>query len=304
MHYGSLDMLLLQLGCEFYADKPMCAHTSFRIGGPADRLVKVDTEQQLKSLLEFLNRENIPCFILGNGSNLLVRDGGIRGVVISLSGDFKKIELLDSSTIFCGAGVQLSALCIFAREQGLTGLEFAYGIPGTAGGAAYMNAGAYGGEMKDVLLSCQHMGSKGETGEFTGHELELGYRHSVYSGKSHVITGLKLGLKAGDKSAISARMEELMNRRRDKQPLELPSAGSTFKRPEGYFAAALIEECGLKGFSVGGAQVSEKHSGFLVNKNQCSCKDMLKLIDSVKAKVMEEKGLMLECEVKLIGEET
>lgn len=303
MNYTALDNLCRELGCELLSEEPMAKHTSFKIGGRADRLVFVPNKAALGQILHLLSKEKIPRFILGNGSNLLVRDGGIRGAVLCLCGEFKEIKLLDNSMIYCGAGATLSSLCVFAKCSGLTGLEFAYGIPGTAGGGAYMNAGAYGGEMKDVLVACDHFDADGTEGTFQENELNLGYRKSAYTDKEYVITGLTLKLQPGNREAIAARMEELMNKRRSKQPLEFPSAGSTFKRPEGYFAAALIEECGLKGACVGGAEVSCKHSGFLINKENASCQDVLGLIQRVKDEVQAQKGIALECEVKMIGQD-
>ena len=196
----------------------------------------------------------------------------------------------------------MSRVCNFALENGLTGLEFAFGIPGSAGGAAYMNAGAYGGEMKDVLVECRHIDSNGNFGSLRGEELGLAYRTSAYEHNGYIITTLVMKLSKGNKDEIRAKMQELLQRRKDKQPLEYPSAGSTFKRPEGYFAGALIEECGLKGYSVGGAQVSEKHAGFVINKGSATAKDVLDLIKYIQDKVFSEKGVMLEPEVRLIEE--
>lgn len=300
MDYTLFDQLCEKLGCRVLKQEPMSRHITFKVGGPAARFVTVETLEQLKQILRLLAKEEIPSYILGNGSNLLVGDQGIDGVVLVLAGDFKKITL-EGNVIHCGAGATLASLCAFARDHSLTGLEFAWGIPGTAGGAAYMNAGAYGGEMKDVLISCRHVTPSGETGSFSGEELRLAYRKSAYTGTPYVITSLDLQLEKGSEAEINARMEDLMARRKSKQPLEYPSAGSTFKRPEGYFAAALIEECGLKGLSVGDAQVSEKHSGFVINKGNASCSDILALIDRIKKEVKAQKGVDLECEVKYLG---
>lgn len=299
--FASFDRLCEELGCEVSREEPMSRHTTFKVGGPADRFVTVTGEDQLSRVLRLLSGEGIPYFLLGNGSNLLVSDRGYRGAVVSLGGDFRKVTL-ENGAVRCGAGASLSSLCAFARDHSLTGLEFAWGIPGTAGGAAYMNAGAYGGEMRNVLASCRHVLPNGETGRFIGEELKLSYRRSAYTGTLLAITSLELTLEPGDREQISARMEELMARRKSKQPLEYPSAGSTFKRPEGYFAAALIEECGLKGFTLGGAQVSEKHSGFVINRDGATCADILALIEHVKSEVRRRKGVELECEVKFLGE--
>ena len=300
LHYKSQ---LKDIGCEVRADEPMKKHTSFRIGGAADWFVTVHDERQLRDVLALARRENIPVFVLGNGSNLLVSDKGIRGIVLRLGGAFCDIGLNSDGTIHCGAGAQLSRLCAFALERSLTGLEFAWGIPGSCGGAALMDAGAYGGEMKDVIVSCEHIClATGESGRFAGDELDFAYRHSVYSGGGYVITALNLRLEKGDKEVIRARMDELMGRRKDKQPLEYPSAGSIFKRPEGYFAGGLIEQCGLKGAQTGGAQVSPKHAGFIVNVGGATCEDVLTLIGDIQRKVKEETGVDLECEVRKTGE--
>lgn len=300
LHYKSQ---LEAIGCEVKADEPMKQHTSFKIGGAADWFVTVHDERELREVLALARREEIPIFVLGNGSNLLVSDKGIRGIVLRLGGAFCDIGLNSDGTIHCGAGAQLSRLCAFALERSLMGLEFAWGIPGSCGGAALMDAGAYGGEMKDVIISCEHIClATGESGRFAGDELDFAYRHSVYSGGGYVITALNLRLEKGDKEAIRAKMDDLMGRRKDKQPLEFPSAGSIFKRPEGYFAGGLIEQCGLKGAQTGGAQVSPKHAGFIVNVGGATCEDVLTLIGDIQRKVKEETGVDLECEVRKTGE--
>lgn len=288
-------------GCKYRLDAPMSEYTSFKTGGKADVVFLPSTELQLRSILRMCSDEEIKPFIFGNGSNLLVSDDGIRGVTIRLSNNFEEIKLINETTIYCTAGTKLATLCKFALEHSLTGLEFAYGIPGTAGGAAYMNAGAYGGEMKDVLYSCNHIDFSGNPGRLIGEQLGLGYRCSAYTDKYFVITGLTLVLEKGDKEQINAKMQELLQKRIDKQPLDLPSAGSFFKRPEGNFAGALIEQCGLKGFSVGGAQVSVKHAGFVVNKGGATTADIMELGRLVSEKVLEETGVQLEREVKYIG---
>ncbi len=290
------------LGCRCLREEPMSRHTTFKIGGPADLLVMAETQKQLSALLRLCRESEVPVSILGNGSNLLVSDRGIRGVVITLGGEFSKITLEGETGICCGAGVPLASVCSFAREHSLTGLEFAWGIPGSAGGAAYMNAGAYGGEMKDVLCSCDHMTSDGEMSSFSGDELELSYRHSAYSDSKEVILFLHLKLQKGSQAEISAKMEELMRRRKEKQPYDMPSAGSVFKRPVGYFAGGLIEQCGLKGCSVGGAQVSPKHAGFIVNTGGATCQDVQQLIEKIQQTVLRETGVQLECEVRACGE--
>lgn len=291
-----------KIGCKVVTDEPMKNHTSFKIGGPADLYVTVNEIEQLSAALTLAEECQIPLFVLGNGSNLLVSDQGIRGAVLRLGGRFCDIGYASDETIYCGAGAQLSKLCAFALEHSLTGLEFAWGIPGSVGGAAFMNAGAYGGEMKDVIVSCEHIDKHGVKGVFSGEELDFAYRHSAYASGDYIITAVNLRLQKGDKAEIKAKMEELMGRRKDKQPLEYPSAGSIFKRPEGYFAGGLIEQCGLKGAQVGGAQVSPKHAGFIVNVGGASCDDVLTLIADIQKKVKEETGVTLECEVRKTGE--
>lgn len=291
-----------KIGCKAAINEPMKNHTSFKIGGAADLYITVNEAEQLSAALRLAEEHQIPLFVLGNGSNLLVSDKGIRGAVLRLGGQFCEIEYASDGTIRCGAGAQLSKLCAFALDQSLTGLEFAWGIPGSVGGAAFMNAGAYGGEMKDVVLSCEHVDKHGVKGAFSGEELDFAYRHSVYASGDYIITAVNVRLQQGDKTQIKAKMEELMGRRKDKQPLEYPSAGSIFKRPEGYFAGGLIEQCGLKGARVGGAQVSPKHAGFIVNVGGATCDDVLTLIANIQKKVKEETGVDLECEVRKTGE--
>lgn len=290
------------IGCQAQRDVPMSKYTTFRIGGNASVMLTPTTDEQLASIIKKCKKDNIKPFIIGNGSNMLISDKGLDTVVINMCRPDPKIELVNGDTVVCDAGATMSKVCNFALENGLTGLEFAFGIPGSAGGAAYMNAGAYGGEMKDVLVECRHIDSDGNFGSLKGEELGLAYRTSAYEHNGYIITTLVMKLSKGNKDEIRAKMQELLQRRKDKQPLEYPSAGSTFKRPEGYFAGALIEECGLKGYSVGGAQVSEKHAGFVINKGDASAKDVLDLIKYIQDKVLSEKGVMLEPEVRLIEE--
>ena len=300
--YEKIDALRNISGCTVLVDEPMSAHTSFRIGGPADRFVCVENQEALKKVLETIADEQLPLFVLGKGSNLLVADEGFRGVVLSLEGDFKQITLdNDGVTIRCGAGASLSSLCKFARDHALSGLEFAWGIPGSAGGAAYMNAGAYGGEMKDVLTSVQAVSLDGREKTLYADELDLSYRHSVFTGGTDMITFVCLRLVPSKVEQIQSRMNELILRRKEKQPLEFASAGSTFKRPEGYFAAALIEQCGLKGYTIGGAQVSFKHSGFIINTGNATCKEVLALIAHVQYVVEEQAHVRLQTEVEFLG---
>lgn len=298
--YNEIITLCKNIGCEYLTDAVLKNYTSFKIGGKADLMVFPDTEEKISSIIRTVNELSLPLLIIGKGSNMLVSDSGYRGVVINTC-KFDKIALVDETTIYCQSGASLSRLCRFALDNSLTGLEFAFGIPGTAGGAAYMNAGAYGGEMVDVLVSCEHIHPDGSKGEFKKDQLGLSYRHSSYSDSDMFIISLTLKLKKGNSADIKAKMDELMAKRKDKQPLEFPSAGSTFKRPKGYFAAALIDECGLKGYTVGGAQVSEKHSGFIINKNNATCDDVLNLMKHCQQTVLDKKGVHIEPEVKIIG---
>ncbi len=288
-----------EIGCDAILGEPMSRHTTFQVGGPADIFITPENQRQVSQLITYLCGQGIRYHVLGKGSNVLVGDSGIRGAVIHIG---RKLSgaVRDGNTISCGAGMPLAELCRFALQEGLSGLEFAYGIPGSAGGAAYMNAGAYGGEMRDVLLSCRHVDSRGNPGELSGEDLRLSYRKSAYSDSSCCITGVTVGLTPAPKDVIRERMTELMCRREEKQPLEYPSAGSTFKRPANGYAAEMIERCGLKGCSVGGAMVSTKHSGFVVNAGGATCDDVLRLIDVVKKQVLHQTGTELECEVKLL----
>ena len=274
-------------------------HTTFKVGGSARLMVYPKSAEETAQIVKLCKEQGIRLLAIGNGSNLLVSDNGINACVMCFGNDFSDIRLIDDETVFAESGASLMKLCRFALDNGLSGLEFAYGIPGSCGGAAFMNAGAYGGEMKDVLYRCDHIDPNGDFGFLEGEDMELSYRHSAYYGNGCVITGLYLKLKKADKRDIKAKMDDLLQRRKDKQPLEYPSAGSTFKRPEGYFAGALIEECGLKGKTVGGAQVSEKHAGFVINKGGATCKDILELCDECAKTVMREKGVKLEMEIRV-----
>ena len=291
--------LLKELKCEYCIDEPMSRHTTFKIGGNARLLVYPEGEEQISRIVKCARDNGIRLVTIGNGSNLLVADEGIDACVMVLDERMGDIRLIDEETVYAPAGVMLIRMCRFALEHGLSGLEFAYGIPGTCGGGAFMNAGAYGGEMKDVLYRCDHVDANGEKGYLEGDDLKLSYRHSAYYDNGCVITGLYLKLKKGNKDEIKAKMEDLLSRRRTKQPLEFPSAGSTFKRPEGYFAGALIEECGLKGKSVGDAQVSEKHAGFVINRGNATCNDVLELCRFCSDTVYREKGVKLEMEIRV-----
>lgn len=286
---------------EYKLDEPMKLHTSFKTGGRAKLFVIPENEAELQTVLNICKENATEFFILGNGSNLLVPDDGINDKAVIYMGDkFSYINRLSETEIEVGAGTKLVQVCKYALENSLSGLEFAYGIPGSAGGAAYMNAGAYGGEMKDVLISCNHLDENGQKGSYAQNELELSYRHSAYSGGNKVITSIVLKLNKGNKAEIESKMKDFLGRRKNKQPLEYPSAGSVFKRPEGNFAGALIEQSGLKGKRIGGAMVSEKHAGFIINYDNATTTDVLRLIDFCKETVKEKFGIILETEIKTV----
>ncbi|MBS6022958.1 MAG: UDP-N-acetylmuramate dehydrogenase [Paeniclostridium sordellii] len=285
-----------------YLNEPMKNHISFKVGGPADFLLKPKTEDEIKRLIEFFKNENIPYIVIGNGSNLLVKDGGIRGVVIKIADNFNKFEIEDTKVV-AQSGALLSFMGKAILNKSLTGFEFAAGIPGTLGGAIAMNAGAYGGEMKDIVKSVRLMDSKGNIIELSNKEMEFEYRRSLISKSDYIVLSAIIELKEGNFDEIKGYMKELTKSRVTKQPLNLPSAGSTFKRPEGHFAAKLIEDSGLKGLTLGGAKVSEKHSGFVVNIGDAKAKDIIELINVVKSTVYSKFGVMLEEEVKILGDE-
>lgn len=293
-----LIALAKQLGCEYEEQAVMKKHTTFKIGGPAALLLYPETEVQIAAFLRCAKTQGIRLLTIGNGSNLLVSDQGIDAAVMVLDKHFSRVTV-QGNRIFAQAGASLMKVCRTALEHGLTGLEFAYGIPGSCGGAAFMNAGAYGGEMKDVLVRCTHIDPNGQVGQLAGDELSLTYRHSAYYDNGCVITGLELCLQPGDPVEIKAKMEELLARRREKQPVEFPSAGSTFKRPPGQFAGALIDRCGLRGTAVGGAQVSEKHAGFVINTGGATCRDVLALCEKCRAEVLAKTGVELEMEIRV-----
>ncbi len=286
---------------KIYENEPLLRHTTFRVGGPAWRYMRAETKEELANLVTTFCENNKEYLIIGNGSNLLVSDKGFDGAVISLDGEFKSVSV-DDNIITAGAGMLLSQVAAKALENSLTGMEFAAGIPGTIGGAMVMNAGAYGGEMKDIVVSVTAMDENGHFFSLSNEEMCLGYRTSIFKFKRYVITEVKLKLSPGDGDQIKAYMDDLSQRRREKQPLEYPSAGSTFKRPEGHFAGKLIEDAGLKGFSIGGACVSDKHCGFVVNKNEATADDIYQVIRSVQKKVKESSGVSLETEVIMIGD--
>ena len=282
-------------------EEPMKRHTTFRIGGPAEIFVIPDNIEDVRKIIEICNAEDIPYFILGNGSNLLVSDKGYRGVVIQIDRNFGTVEI-KGTEIHASAGALLSTIAAAARKEALTGFEFAGGIPGTLGGAVVMNAGAYGGELKDVLKSVTVMDQKRNIFEIPAEELQMGYRTSIIKTAGYIVLNAVLSLKEGNPEEIKKLTRELSEQRISKQPLEYPSAGSTFKRPEGYFAGKLIMDSGLRGYQVGGAQVSEKHCGFVINTGDATAEDVCSLMKNVIEIVHEKFGVTLEPEVKFLGE--
>ena len=284
-----------------FKDEPMKKHTTFRVGGNADYFVMPKSASEIKAIVELCKNAEILYYILGNGSNLLVSDAGYRGVIIQIYKEMNDIQV-EGDKIKVQAGALLSRVGNVALEAELTGFEFAAGIPGTVGGAVVMNAGAYGGEMKDIIVNATVLTQDGDIVTINKEDLELGYRTSVIAKKGYIVLEVEYQLQKGDKEAIRAKMDELKVQRVTKQPLEYPSAGSTFKRPEGYFAGKLIQDAGLRGFQVGGAQVSEKHCGFVINKDQATAADIMELMRQVSEKVMQEFGVKLEAEVKALGE--
>jgi len=297
-----LDKLNGRLGGTLSFGEPMSRHTSFRIGGPADAFFIPRDAHELKRALQMAQEMGISVTVIGNGSNLLVRDGGIRGLVIKLSGTLDYVHVL-GNILRAGAGVLLSTLVHVAVEAGLTGLEFTTGIPGTLGGALSMNAGTFDGEMKDVTSQVRVLTMMGEEIELKGEELDFGYRHSALKDKNLVAVEATLALAPGDKEASLARIAELHRLRRERQPIALPSAGSVFKRPPGRFAGQMIEQAGLKGYRIGDAEVSALHAGFIVNVGNAAARDVLDLIFHVQSKVCEQSGIWLEPEVRIIGED-
>lgn len=282
-------------------NEPMNRHTTFRIGGPADYFLLPSSQKEVKGIIEICREEAVPYFILGNGSNLLVSDEGYRGVILQLYRNYGDI-CVKGNMIYANAGALLSQIASAARNASLTGFEFAGGIPGTLGGAVVMNAGAYGGEMKDVLKEVTVMTGDGEIITLPAEKLEMGYRTSIVKKKGYLVLSAVLVLKKGDQEAIKTRMKELTEQRVSKQPLEFPSAGSTFKRPEGYFAGKLIMDAGLRGYQTGGAQVAEKHCGFVINKDNATAADVCRLMKDVQDRVKEQFGVTLEPEVKFLGD--
>lgn len=301
MNQGLLEELYRIVGeSNIRLNELMSRHTTFRIGGPADCFVMPETVEEIGQVIMSCKAFGVPFFILGNGSNLLVSDKGIEGVVIQV---FRNLEnfTIEGNVVKAQAGVMLSRLGNAIKEAGLTGFEFASGIPGTLGGAVVMNAGAYGGEMKDIISSVQLMDYDGNLLELSCQDMDFSYRHSIVGKKNYIVVGATMILEYGNKEEIKEKMEELSLARRTKQPLEYPSAGSTFKRPEGYFAGKLIQDANLRGYRVGDAQVSEKHCGFVINRGNATASDVMQLITDVQNKVKHEFDVDLEPEVRLIG---
>lgn len=307
---NKLQELKLSTGINCTEDADMSKYTSFRAGGKALALVEVENKEQLKAVLRFAEEENLPHLLMGNGSNTLFKDSGYEGLVIKLGEGFGHVEIGGSSRwldgkeceIVCGASILMSKLARILQINGLAGFEFASGIPGSLGGAVFMNAGAYGGEMKDIVKTVKAVSPDGLTERiFTNEEINFAYRSSLFQQNGYIATEVTLSLTKGDRDEIAARMKELAEKRNSKQPVNYPSAGSTFKRPEGYFAGKLIEDAGLKGLTVGGAQVSTLHSGFIINQGGATATDILQLIALVQNTVYDKFGVMLEPEVRIIG---
>lgn len=283
-------------------NEPMSNHTSFKIGGNADMFVSVKSEKELSELLVFARENGIVVTVMGNGSNMLVSDKGIRGLVIQIGSEMTDVKI-DGETVWAEAGVLMSKLASVVLRENLSGFETLSGIPGTLGGGIYMNAGAYGGEIKDVVSKVTYVDEQGNMHTVTGKECDFSYRHSIFCDGGKYIVSAELLFRKGDYDEIKAAMADYNKRRSDKQPLAMPSAGSTFKRPDGYFAGKLIQDAGLMGYSIGGAAVSEKHAGFVVNKGGASAKDVLELINHIQKTVREKFGVELEPEVRLIGQQ-
>lgn len=294
-----LDTFLKDNNIDFLQNESLKKHTTFKVGGNAKYIAMPKTVQQAADLLRFLKENDINYYILGRGSNVIFKDSGFDGVIIKTV-NLQQVKYIDETTVYVQSGVALNVLCKNLQEKSLEGLEFCYGIPGNIGGAVFMNAGAYGGEIADAVLQVEYIDENCEVKTISAQDCEFGYRHSIFQDKKWFITGCTLGLKKGDKQHILAFMEDIMQRRIDKQPLDKPSAGSSFKRPQGYFAAALIEQCGLKGCKIGGAQVSEKHSGFIVNTGNATCDDIVALAEYVEKVVFEKTGVKIEKEMIIV----
>lgn len=321
-NYAHFENFLRSAQVPFRVDEPLKNHTSFKIGGPADFFVEPESIEDFQMICRKIKELELPFFVLGNGSNLLVSDSGYRGVILKISDKMDNIRVFKNvlvdgvkrNFLVCSAGTNLSRICTVAAKNSLSGLEFAFGIPGSLGGGIFMNAGAYGGELKDVVRCALHVDSCGELGFLRGREMNFSYRKSFYSQKvgenidnlgqrsNFIILEAILELHSGSETEITRKMADLSGKRRSKQPLDLPSAGSVFKRPEGHFVGPMIEKCGLKGRTFGGAQVSEKHAGFIVNIGDATCSDVLNLVEIIKKSVRSKFGVDLHCEFKILGE--
>ena len=302
LNQKTLSRLKSEITGQVRLDEPMSAHTSFHIGGPADVLVIPAGLEDVRMVLHIAGEEQVPLTVIGNGSNLLVRDKGIRGIVLKLGNALKHWEQ-DGNTFVFDSGVSLAQCCRIIGDAGYTGMEFAVGIPGSLGGAVFMNAGAYDGEMKDTVVSVQVMTRSGEIKTLDRDDLEFSYRHSSLQNSDAIVLTVTLRANEGDKEAIRAKMDDFSQRRISKQPLDIPSAGSTFKRPEGRFVGQMVEQSGLKGFRIGGAEVSVKHAGFIVNADHATAADVLQLIAYVRDKIQEDYNVTLIPEVLVLGEE-
>ncbi len=299
MNYlNELITLCDEIGCNNKRNEPMSAHTTFQVGGVVPLFMEPSTLDQISRITAFCSQRKIPLRTIGNGSNLLVADEGADIALLCLGSNFAGIHQEGETNLICEAGASLSSVCAFALKHSLSGLEFAWGIPGNVGGAVYMNAGAYGGEMKDVLARVIHVSFDGGICCLEKDALKLSYRHSIYKENSASIALAEFSLRKGNQDEIRAKMDDYITRRKTKQPLEFPSAGSTFKRPVGGYASALIDQCGLKGLRVGGAMVSEKHAGFIINYENATCKDILDLVAQVQSRVKKQTGFELELEVE------
>lgn len=299
-HIDLLKKLAQNNNCRYLENEPLSQHTTFRIGGKCSIMLFANSESSAAEFVACCKKENIRHYILGNGSNVLFSDDGFDGAVIVIGKDMRKISLHDDNVIEVMAGCTLAQLCTFALENSLTGLEFAYGIPGTVGGAVFMNAGAYGGDISDVIVKAEAFDENGNVRCFSAEDMQLGYRTSAFQSNGYIITKAWIKLGKGNASEIKEKMDSIMERRKEKQPLEYPSAGSAFKRPVGSYAGKLIQESGLRGYTVGGAQVSEKHCGFVINRNNATFSDVETLINDVRRIVSEKTGFDLECEVRII----
>lgn len=300
MNYDEFAAICAQCGADCEADVPLSEHTTFKIGGACRALVTVPDAESCQTVMTYLRGHRIPHRVIGRGSNLLVPDEGYAGVVIRLGGGLAEGITIEDGMVVCGAGVHLKNLCLFALEHSLTGLEFAYGIPGSVGGAVFMNAGAYDGEISQVLQFVTILDEEGKLRTLSAEALSMRYRHSIFMERNWVILSAGFWLESGNTDEIRAKMQDLLGRRKSKQPLEFPSAGSTFKRPEGSYASKLIDECGLKGYTVGGAQVSEKHAGFVINRGGATFADVTAVCRHVQETVKAQTGYVLELEPEIL----